>query len=1057
MTADPTPETPRQREILRRLRLVGGAPASYFADACRLMATEPPLEAQTHLVSHLLRELNSGLLGAFKPMVAPENWPEKESDDRQAKKIGAICDALRVPPDDPLRRSWKAFSRRPAELAHRRGLVAPRPVDREFEDYWVLGEAVFHAVTQRIEANYAENLPRIEQLATGPPDIGAYRDTMLHSTVALDRFYALAGVEWLGPLRAEGAFDNPPPLVANEEGMYVYPRWPPGRFLARVAAEAPREVIEIGRDLEANSPEAQESLTEAALNMEINDAVALVEQIGQWLENPVHWRLPFKVRDLVVRFVDEGAAEEGLSLVQPLVTSTGTQGKSVDGEQVLWLVERIFPAVGIAGLDLLVDLVAEQAGAEGGRGLEYSQIWRPDIRSGRMRDDRDQLVSGVRDAARSLAEAGMDIGDVVAALERPELEITRRIAIDLLSQHPTTDAAKSHLLDREILEDGAYRREYTTLVEVVFARLAPAEQAQLLEWIGEARQHAEHPERQRLWQLHMLSALGDQLPEAWIARRAELERQFGAIDPKEVAIPQARFTGSRSPLTLEEVQGMETDALLDYLRTWEPEDGFDSPSPEGFAGVLEEAVRGEPAAFALVAPDFADVDPTYARGLLRGLDGALKAGRDFGWRPVLDLISAIGEHPDDAARQGRGGSADADPGWSWSRQQALELILDGLSSNTANKIKPDLFDEVGEIVRDYVERPDSSLTDGREASREPESLARTSVRCQAIRAVILLAERKRQADPNGEGGLDSDTASLFEQYLDPDKEPSRAVRSVFGRYFGKLMFCDEAWAIAQVPTIFPIEDERLWRAAWEGFMMGHHPHNKSLGVLGSSYRHAVAEISAEKPEERLADPDEVLVGHLVSYYLWGSIDFGGDSLLAQFYETASTERRSQAISILGTSMEALSPLREDGEARLRALADRRLAAVEGGADADELAGFAWWFSSGEFDTDWSLDFLQRALDAGCHPHPDHVIADRLAQLSGQDVIRRIEILRLMVERGARDWFVIGARERIEAILREGLAGGEQAMSRARDLINVLVARGNVDFADLLGEEGEASG
>jgi len=192
-------------------------------------------------------------------------------------------------------------------------------------------------------------------------------------------------------------------------------------------------------------------------------------------------------------------------------------------------------------------------------------------------------------------------------------------------------------------------------------------------------------------------------------------------------------------------------------------------------------------------------------------------------------------------------------------------------------------------------------------------------------------------------------------------------------------------------------------------------------------------------------------------YLWGTIDFGDDSLLDQFYETATTERRSQAISILGTSMEALSPLREEAEARLRVLAERRLAAVKGETDADELAGFAWWFSSGEFDTDWSLDFLLRTLEAGCHPHPDHVIADRLVELSGQDVIRRIEILQLMVERGARDWFVIGARERIEAILQEGLADGGQAMSRARDLINVLVARGNVDFASLLGDEGEASG
>lgn len=364
---------------------------------------------------------------------------------------------------------------------------------------------------------------------------------------------------------------------------------------------------------------------------------------------------------------------------------------------------------------------------------------------------------------------------------------------------------------------------------------------------------------------------------------------------------------------------------------------------------------------------------------------------------------------------------------------------------------------MAEIARHHVERPDPSLAEEREDSREPESLALNSVRCTAIRAVIVLAERKREADTSSKGGLDSDVATLLEAYLDPEKEPSGAVRSIYGRYFGKLMFCDEAWAIAHVPTIFPIEDERLWRAAWESFVMHHYGHDKFLEVLEPRYRRAVDEVSPEKPEERLNDPDEALVAHLVSYYLSGLIDFGDDSLLDRFYERASTERRSQAISILGTSMEALSPLGEEGEARLRALAERRLEAVEGAADADELAGFAWWFSSGEFDTDWSLDFLRRALQAGCHPHPDHVIAERLAGLRGGNVVERIEILRLMVEGGARDWFVLGSRERIEAILREGLASGGEGTSRARDLINVLVARGNLDFADLLpGDEG-ASG
>lgn len=140
--------------------------------------------------------------------------------------------------------------------------------------------------------------------------------------------------------------------------------------------------------------------------------------------------------------------------------------------------------------------------------------------------------------------------------------------------------------------------------EAGFGDLPATSQAQLLEWIGEARQHAEHPERQRIWQLHMLSALGDQLPAEWISKRAELEGDFGQVEPAKVAFPQVRFVESRSPITPDEMKEMEIDAILDYLRTWEPEgDGFEAPSREGLASVFEGLVKDVPAAFAIAAPN----------------------------------------------------------------------------------------------------------------------------------------------------------------------------------------------------------------------------------------------------------------------------------------------------------------------------------------------------------------------------------------------------------------------------------------------------------------------
>jgi len=54
-------EDPRQERIHRRLLLVGPGPATFYQDACRVMSEERPLASTTHLVAHLLREIESGL------------------------------------------------------------------------------------------------------------------------------------------------------------------------------------------------------------------------------------------------------------------------------------------------------------------------------------------------------------------------------------------------------------------------------------------------------------------------------------------------------------------------------------------------------------------------------------------------------------------------------------------------------------------------------------------------------------------------------------------------------------------------------------------------------------------------------------------------------------------------------------------------------------------------------------------------------------------------------------------------------------------------------------
>lgn len=69
------PTDPRQREIHRLLLLVGGEPAAFFLDAARLMDGDYRLQATTHVVGHLLRELNLVLRDVLRPMVPADQWP----------------------------------------------------------------------------------------------------------------------------------------------------------------------------------------------------------------------------------------------------------------------------------------------------------------------------------------------------------------------------------------------------------------------------------------------------------------------------------------------------------------------------------------------------------------------------------------------------------------------------------------------------------------------------------------------------------------------------------------------------------------------------------------------------------------------------------------------------------------------------------------------------------------------------------------------------------------------------------------------------------------------
>jgi hypothetical protein len=347
------------------------------------MEEKPELASTTHLVGHLLRELDGTLREVLRPMSDEDEWPEWGTTGAHRKIVKLCCDALGVPDDDPLRGAWYAFAKGLHGRAHRPGVAAPRPVDAKFRAFWSEGEDVIYEVARLIEGNYISALGIIEELAAGPPDITKLKQSVPNSVVALDRFFELVGIEWFEPLRKEGFFENPPPLVPKEDGTVAFARWPQAQLIRRMAPECPEAVVRLAAGLDTENPDAQQAFVDAALSIDPAVGVGMVDDVERWLETQPTWALPFKVRDLVVHLVRGGQPQAGTRLMAALLRAAQRERDGyLVGELASDLISEVFPVVGVVGLEPLIDQLADTVEEDSYDGEDHSSIWRPRIDPG---------------------------------------------------------------------------------------------------------------------------------------------------------------------------------------------------------------------------------------------------------------------------------------------------------------------------------------------------------------------------------------------------------------------------------------------------------------------------------------------------------------------------------------------------------------------------------------------------------------------------------------------------------------------------------------------------
>ncbi|MFB9830935.1 hypothetical protein [Actinoallomurus acaciae] len=1082
--------------MARRLgQQVGLGPAAFFRDACGLLAERPLRLSVTHLVSHLLREVESAVRSVLEPPKAGAG-----AKDRHRAKIEAVLRELEIPLDDPVAEFWLGLAREDnsdglARRAHRSALDVPRPPGPAFFALVAGFELVLDAILERFETRYFEVYERLDKLLAIPTptreSAKSIRNNFPGSYAVSNYFFSRATTAWIKPLKAEGFFQAPPPPQLDEDaGTLQLPSWPESRFLVRVAPQAPTDVVDVAIEIPATeNARVNYDLIKIALACPPESATKLVPKIVSAISSRYGVLIPHEAGALIVSMCRGEHVEEAVALTQALLDRVPTDygpSSSVDAYEYGTILREHIPSIvemaGVQVLAMLCRVLAEVIRSDSERaavsGRDTSLIWRPNIESsGSLRaetDVRQSLVDAVRDAATSLTDAHPEkIIEIIRELESHDWTLFQRISLWLLAQHTeqNLELTTTRLIDPALISNRYIEREYLLLARVAAHGLDTGDVRRLLRSIDAgphaadvAKADGKSPRRAAgldpesrewiaRWQRNRLAALQSVLPPEWNARYQALVAEYGdAPNPTEALPEPFAVWGEESPISPSELAAMPTATLVEFLRTWQaPPNRWGAPSQASLRGALSSAVQGDAERRSADLDLFIGLPAVYIGEVISGLYQARTNDAVLDWNAVIKLCEWINQQAKEELA-----ALDCGPAfrqWRQPRLDMLRLLMGGLNPGPS-PISANLDTRVWAVIVDSC--ADADPDTDREAGATAEGyggfmgLALGLVRPQAIRAVISygLSLRRRSPDTDISAVL-----ALLDQHLDPAIDPSKSVRSIYGELFPPLAWLDPEWAAARVESIFPldVEENEFLDAAWGAYLGGGRITDVAWNLLTNRYSMAIDRLEAIDDyhvEESLVAQ---IGGHLINR-LWNGYlsPDSHDGLLQRYYAKLTPKVATHLMWRIGVSLDPTALPDPMVIVRLRAFWEFRVGAVKQGADARELAEFGHWFASGLFEPKWSFAQLLTTLSLAGEVQGEAAVLAKAAGLAAEHLQASLTVLERWVSLERHTWWLTVSLDSIRAILQLGVAGDPTAVETSQKVISILLARDDgADLRDVL--------
>ena len=786
----------RQKRIHERLlRLVSSGSAAFFRDACRLADSQVVFESTTHLVGHLLREVESSIRYAFQPLIRSTGAIQpRNGDERHRFEIEQALTALGVPLVDPAAKAWLALAGRGNvrglhALAHRRDLGPPRPFDVVARESFELTITALDTVLEKVEERWEVVLAAFDTLAakSAPTssDAEELRLRLPNSLQVRAHFFGrLMTAAWIQPLADQGFFRQPPePTRDDEAGTIGFAPWPESQYLLRIvegcAHQHDEQIVAIAEQIpNSENVRVYDDLAALALAVLPALAVRLLPQVRHGLSLPYLSLLPYRVADLSVHLASGGVEAEALALARALLSlrPDPRSERYADGEERLSppqprtlmheasydeilgkVVSGLHSRVPEDTVGLLCDLLEEalrlsqktsrQTGPEA-----HSQVWWPKLTDPGPRHAEPPwlLLGQLRNLALATAQHdSAHVLDLVEKLERRSWHAFRRLALLLLCVVPGVpiEAIEARLLRLSDHEELELHAEYVALLKATYPSLSPGAQATIAEYLSrewEPEQATENfrfwkgreptPEELQLRRDHWRNSRMEPISEHLPSDLKEIYDRTAKTEPAQTETLPFGWWSERSPKSSEEIRQMGDDELVDYLYHVELGDERFGPSREGLGSAWAASVAAEPERFAKMAPRLHDLDPAYQYGLLSGFQESVRSRKPFDWELVLELSFAAATRPRTLPDESERRHHNPDQGWA--RRAVVDLLAEGLKEGPA-EIPYALRERVWSALVPVTDDPEPNAADDLACNDEEArvGLLLNSIRGRAFDAV----------------------------------------------------------------------------------------------------------------------------------------------------------------------------------------------------------------------------------------------------------------------------------------------------------------------------------